>query len=90
MPLIHIDADFKLLIKELRRIAVALETHLLVVHKYRIPPPDAADTRGKVSRADVTYADNESTMKHDIDSALGRIPAEPDEADEDEDENVFL
>lgn len=95
MPLININADFKLLVRELRRIANALERHLLYAYNYRsealVEKPGLLE-RGPARRGDVSYSDNESTIKHDVDVALKRSHETPDDADaeDEEDENVFI
>lgn len=71
MSLIEINPDVKLLVKELKRIAHALEMHLELAYGFRVAPVELKELKGEP--ADVTYSDDESTMKREDDEARKRI-----------------
>ena len=71
MSLIEVNADVKLLFKELRRIAHALELHLEYAYGHRIAPVDSKELKGEPPG--VTYSDDETTMKRELDEARKRI-----------------
>jgi hypothetical protein len=81
MSLIEIHPDVRFLVKELRRIAHALELHLEYAYGHRVTPVDAKELKGEP--ADVTYADDESTAKRELDEARKRI-----EVDDSEDAEI--
>ena len=71
MSLIEINPDVRLLVKELRRIAHALEMHLELEHGYRATPVEKAELKGEPP--DVTYSDDESTARRELDEARKRV-----------------
>lgn len=78
MALIEINPDFKLLLRELRRIAAALEMHLQLAFGYRTQPPSRAELRGEP--ADVQYSTDEATMLREAEEARREIEHDEDEA----------
>ena len=82
LALIEISPDFKLLLKELRRIARALELNLEYAYGVRVTPIEKEELKGEPP--DVTYSDDETTLKREIDEARRRI-----EIDDSEDAEVI-
>lgn len=82
MAFIEINPDFKLLLKELRRIAAALEMHLQLAYRYRTSPPSKAELDGEQAGqpADVQYATDEDTMAREAEAARREIEQSGDEA----------
>ena len=78
MSLIEVNADVKLLLKELRRIAHALELHLEYAYGHRVTPVEPKELKGEP--ADVSYSDDEGTMKRELDAIRKRI--DTDESDD--------
>lgn len=74
---IEINPDLKLLVKELRRIAVALEMHLRLAYGYRVSPPSKAELEGE--EPSVAYSTDEDTMRREAEAARKEIE-EGDEA----------
>jgi hypothetical protein len=70
MSLIEINPDVKLLVKELKRIASALEAYLMLVHHYRQEPVSIKELQGE--EPDVSYSSDEETMKREFEIAIGR------------------
>jgi hypothetical protein len=70
MSLIEINSDVKLLTKELRRIAEAIETYLLLEYGYRQEAVSIKELQGE--EPDVSYSSDEETMKREFDIAIGR------------------
>ena len=87
MSLIEINPDFKLLLKELRRIATALEAHLLYAYDYRTRPVESSELGGEGPSAD--YSSNELTMKHEFEVAVGRVEKNEDVIEESGGGDVF-
>lgn len=85
MAIIEINPEFKLLLKELKRIADALETHLLYAYGVRSKPIESRELAGEPPS--VGYSTHEGTLKREIDEALGRI--ERDEMEENEGDDVL-
>lgn len=85
MALIEINPDVRLLVKELRRIAVALEMHLLLAYRYRteaVPSKKglAEDEETRDGQlGDVQYSTDEETLKREVEAARREIE-ESDEA----------
>lgn len=71
MSLIEINPDFKVLIKELRRIAVSLERLLILQYGWRQEAVQPKELEGET--ADVSYATDEETMKRELDIARGLV-----------------
>jgi hypothetical protein len=71
MSLIEINPDFTRLLVELRRIADALEGILLHGYGVRTTPVDKSELRGEPP--DVTYSDDESTARRELDEARKRV-----------------
>jgi len=67
MSFIEINPDVKLLVKELRRIAVAIEQYLQLEYGFRMTEPTAKELKGE--EADVSYSDDLSTLKNEIEQA---------------------
>lgn len=63
MPFIQINADVKLLVKEVQRVAKALEHHLLLAYGYI---SETGTFTELTEEDDVSYSDNESTIRNDI------------------------
>ena len=82
MAFIEISPDFKLLLKELRRIAAALEMHLLLAYRYRasVPSPSSKGTleeedgaAGAAGAAEVLYSSDEDTLAREAEEARREI-----------------
>lgn len=79
MALIDVNPDFKALTREMKRIADALELHLLYEHNHRTTPTPKMDT----DDTEVLYATDKETFKQELlDIADHRDPLRPIDGDE--------
>jgi hypothetical protein len=74
MALIEVNPDFKRVLKELRRIAAALEMYLLLAHGYRTQPPSKAELAAS-DEPGVEYATDEGTMLREAEEARREMEA---------------
>ena len=81
MSLIEINSDVKLLVRELKRIAHALELHLEYAYGHRVAPVESKELKGEPPG--VTYSDDETTLMRELDEARKRI-----EIDDSEDAEI--
>jgi hypothetical protein len=70
MSLIEINSDVKLLVKELKRIATALEKHLLYAYGVRTEAVQPKELQGE--EPDVSYSSDEETAKREFEIAIGK------------------